>query len=227
MADAVESGRRDKILDELGDLLFQSVFLGRLAEEQGWFDFDDVAEAITRKLIRRHPHVFARDRAETATDAAAVAASWEAIKAEERARESATPRSQLDDIPVTLPALQRAQKTGKRAARVGFDWPTVDGVFDKLDEEIAELRTACTASTNDTPAIRAEAGDVLLTVVSLCRHLDIDAERALREANSRFAARFRELERLATSATRSAGGARRDGARRAVAAGQEDARSKA
>ncbi|MEM8982903.1 MAG: nucleoside triphosphate pyrophosphohydrolase [Pseudomonadota bacterium] len=202
VADAVERGDVDEIRDELGDLLFQSVFLARLAEEQRWFDFDAVANVVSEKLLRRHPHVFAT-AASARPDSAAVTESWEAIKAAERDRRSgARAPSELDDVPVTLPALQRAEKIGKRAGRVGFDWGTIDAVFAKLDEEIAELKAALQAAERSDldPGVRAEAGDVLLTVVSLCRHAGVSAERALREANTRFSERFRRVERLAADA---------------------------
>ncbi|MEO1036191.1 MAG: nucleoside triphosphate pyrophosphohydrolase [Pseudomonadota bacterium] len=202
VADAIEAGERAEILDELGDLLFQSVFLARLAEEKGWFDFDDVADAIATKLIRRHPHVFAKDDPADRPDAGAVKVAWEAVKSAERAAKQKRSRaSQLDDIPVALPALQRAQKMGSRAARVGFDWAAIDAVFAKLDEELLELREALTGAAAD--AVLAEAGDVLLTVVSLCRHAGVSAERALREANSRFALRFRAMERQAAASGQS------------------------
>ena len=201
VADAVARGEREDILDELGDLLFQSVFLARLAEERGWFGFDDVATAIADKLVRRHPHVFAVAATDDRPSADAVTTSWEAIKAAEReARESTTPPSQLDGVPLALPALQRAEKIGKRAARVGFDWPHLDGVFAKMAEELAELRAVTGEATPDMSAVRAEVGDVLLTAVSLCRHVGVNAEQALREANGRFSDRFRAMERLADAA---------------------------
>ncbi|MEM1261578.1 MAG: nucleoside triphosphate pyrophosphohydrolase [Pseudomonadota bacterium] len=202
VADAVERGEIDDIRDELGDLLFQAIFLARLAEEQGWFDFDAVADAISDKLVRRHPHVFAA-RGAARPDPNTVTETWEAIKARERASAGGSqPTSELDNIPVALPALQRAEKIGKRAGRVGFDWPDVTGVFAKLDEEVGELKVAL-ASAGDTgsdAAVQAEAGDVLLTAVSLCRHAGVSAERALREANSRFSERFRRAERFAADA---------------------------
>src|SRR4051812_11173361 len=189
VADAIESGEPQQIRNELGDLLFQVVFHARMAEERGWFDFDAVATAIHDKLVRRHPHVFAE--AQFATT------NWEDLKAQERAA-SANQRgdaaSILDDIPRALPALSRARKLGKRASRVGFDWPDVAGIREKLNEELAELDVEIAATRTD--AIAEELGDALFTLVNLGRKLDVDAEEALRSANAKFTHRFKHMESL-------------------------------
>ena len=184
VADAIESGEPQKIRDELGDLLFQVVFHARMAEERGWFDFDAVATAIHDKLVRRHPHVFA------GTEFAK--ANWEDQKAEERAASGAV--SILDDIPRSLPALSRARKLGKRASRVGFDWPDVAGIREKLNEELAELDVEVAAARTD--AVAEELGDALFTLVNLGRKLEVDAEEALRAANAKFTKRFKHMEEL-------------------------------
>jgi nucleoside triphosphate diphosphatase len=194
VADAVESGDAGKLRDELGDLLFQVVFHARMAEERGWFDFDAVATAIHDKLVRRHPHVFAGAQFE---NDAQRSANWEEQKSQERA-ESARQRgdeaSILDDIPRALPALSRAAKLGKRASRVGFDWPDARGTREKLDEELAELDAEIAAARTDAAA--EELGDALFTLVNLGRKLDIDAEEALRSANLKFESRFKKMGEL-------------------------------
>lgn len=195
VADAIERGDPAHLRDELGDLLFQVVFHARMAEERGWFDFNSVASAIRDKLVRRHPHVFSDHR--FANDAER-SANWEEQKAQERAAAAARAggeSSVLGDVPKALPALMRAGKLGKRAARVGFDWPDVAGIRSKLDEELKELDEASTAK--DTDAMADELGDVLFTIVNLGRKLDIDAEEALRAANAKFERRFRHMEALA------------------------------
>ena len=198
VADAIEGGDPTHLRDELGDLLFQVVFHARMAEERGWFDFDAVATAIHDKLLRRHPHVFS-DTA-FATDAER-SANWEDQKARERdesaQKRGAAAASVLGDIPKALPALSRAAKLGKRASRVGFDWPDAAGIRDKVNEELAELDAA--AASADADAIAEELGDTLFTLVNLGRKLHVDAEEALRNANSKFDRRFRHMEGLATS----------------------------
>jgi MazG family protein len=188
VADAIERADTAQLEEELGDLLLQVVFHARIAEEQGLFDFARVAEGIAEKMIRRHPHVFAD---EVVKDAAAQQLLWDEIKAAEKAAR-ATTESLLDDVPVGLPALTRAVKLGKRAARIGFDWPDAQGPRDKVAEELAELDGAI--AQGDAPAIEAEFGDVLLALSSLARHLQLDPEGALRAANERFARRFRTVE---------------------------------
>ena len=189
VADAIERGRMDELREELGDLLFQVVFHAQMASEAGHFGFDDVADAITAKMVRRHPHVFgsAEER-----DAESQTRAWEAQKAEERARKGGDDPSVLADVPLALPALTRAEKIMKRAARVGFDWPTIEGVFAKIDEELAETREA--VAEGDADHIAEEIGDLLSTVVNLARKLDVDPEAALRASNAKFERRFRSIE---------------------------------
>jgi len=187
VADAIERGDMSALRDELGDLLFQVVFHARMAEEDGQFDFEDVAAGITDKMLRRHPHVFgnAEERAAGPQDG-----SWARIKAEERVDE--TDRSALAGVARALPALKRAQKLGKRAGHVGFDWPDQDGVRAKIREELAELEVA--VGTRNARNIEEEFGDLLFAVVNLARHLDVDAEQALSSANRKFERRFRDME---------------------------------
>ncbi|MSO81259.1 MAG: nucleoside triphosphate pyrophosphohydrolase [Alphaproteobacteria bacterium] len=193
VADAIERDDRKALREELGDLLLQVVFHARMAEEEGSFAFDDVAAAIADKLVRRHPHVFAGAAGE---DAAAVKRSWETIKADERgakATASGARASALDDVPRAQPALMRAEKLGKRAARIGFDWPDVYGVLAKVREEIGEVEAEL-AQGEPRERTEAEIGDVLFSVAQLARRLDIDPETALRGANARFERRFRAVE---------------------------------
>lgn len=188
VADAIERGDWDDLKSELGDLLFQVVFHARMAEEQGLFVFDDVVEAIADKLTRRHPHVFGDEAAKM--DGAAQKARWEDIKAGER--KARAQHGVLDDVPVGLPALTRAVKLTKRAARVGFDWPSTDQVFDKLHEEVAELRAEIAAG--DLDKARAEMGDLLFVVANLARKLGVEPEDALRGTNAKFIRRFGFIE---------------------------------
>ncbi len=193
VADAIAQKDMPALKEELGDLLLQVVYHARMAEEDGNFDFDSVAKTIADKMIRRHPHVFGDDSVETAD---AQTANWEAQKAAERAEkaEAGGQRpSAIDGVPLPLPALTRAEKLTKRAARVGFDWPDVEQVFDKLAEEIGELRTEI---INRAPADRLEdeLGDMLFCVANLARHLKVDPEEALRRTNRKFERRFRAVE---------------------------------
>jgi MazG family protein len=188
LADAVREGRPERVRDELGDVLFQVVFQARIAEERGLFDFDGVAAGISDKLERRHPHVFG---SATVEDAAAQTAAWEEHKAAERKAKGEGDGAR-DGVAIGLPALTRAAKLGKRAARVGFDWPDVDGVLAKVDEEVAEMREATRAG--EVTAVREELGDLLFSVVQAARHLGVDPETALRDANAKFERRFREVE---------------------------------
>ncbi|HEX3700505.1 MAG TPA: nucleoside triphosphate pyrophosphohydrolase [Phenylobacterium sp.] len=192
VADAVERGDLKDLKDELGDLLFQVVFHSRMAEEQGAFDFDAVARAINDKMVRRHPHVFAD---ETYGSLAEQKEGWEQLKAAERAEKrgaGATAASLLDDVPVGLPALTRAVKLSRRAAGVGFVWPSAKEVLDKLDEEVAELKAEIAAG--DLEKARLEMGDVLFVVANLARTLEVDPEDALRATNAKFGRRFRYIE---------------------------------
>lgn len=189
LAAAIAANDPAQICDELGDVLFQVVFYAQIASERSLFDFADVANAISTKLLRRHPHVFDTQREESVTEAE-VKERWEAIKEQERSLKNQN--GILDDVPLALPSLSRAQKLQKRAAGVGFDWPDLVGVFGKVDEEIAELEEA--VQQGDAGAIEDELGDIFLAVVNLARHLRVDAEAALRKANSRFESRFRLME---------------------------------
>ena len=190
VADAIERGDLKDLKEELGDLLFQVVFHARMAEEQGAFAFEDVARAINDKMVRRHPHVFAD---ETYASLAHQKEGWEQLKAAERAAKGkAAKASLLDDVPTGLPALTRAVKLSKRAAQVGFVWPTVLDVTKKLHEEVGELEAEIAAG--DLEKARQELGDVLFVVANIARTLDIDPEDALRYTNAKFARRFRFVE---------------------------------
>lgn len=201
LADAIERGDAGQVRDELGDLLFQVVFQSRIAEEQGLFAFDDVATAISDKLERRHPHVFG-DASVRST--AEQTAAWEDHKAAER-RVTTGATGALDGVTLGLPALTRAAKLGKRAARAGFDWSAPGAVLDKVEEESAELRHALAA--NDAAHAREELGDLLFSVAQLARHLDADPEATLRAANAKFERRFRRLEAGLAAEGRSPGDA--------------------
>ncbi len=194
VADAIEQDDLSSLHEELGDLLFQVVFHARMAEEAGHFDFETVAEAIADKMVRRHPHVFGN---ETVASTAAQTVRWEEQKASERA-EAADPKghSALDGIPKTLPVLTRAEKMGRRAARVGFDWPDVDGVLQKIEEELKELRAAIDGGKPQQAA--QELGDLLFATTNLARHLGTDPETSLRGTIAKFERRFREVEKSFT-----------------------------
>ncbi|MFN3743438.1 MAG: nucleoside triphosphate pyrophosphohydrolase [Hyphomicrobiaceae bacterium] len=207
VADAIERGDRADLKEELGDLLLQVVYHARMAQEEGSFTFADVVDGITRKMIRRHPHVFGDDQARSAGIAKGW---WEAIKAEERAAKhdggnGGTPSqvSLLADVPLGLPGLTRAVKLQDKAARVGFDWPSLAPVFSKMREELAELEEiavpadprGATPPTGPTdPRIVDEFGDVLFVMANVARHLHIDPEAALRTANAKFVRRFSYIE---------------------------------
>ncbi|HYC09307.1 MAG TPA: nucleoside triphosphate pyrophosphohydrolase [Steroidobacteraceae bacterium] len=197
VADAIARGDREHLREELGDLLFQVVFHARMAQERGWFDFADVAASIREKLVRRHPHLFA-GAALAPEDLVRV---WEEQKAQERAAAAqralrAGGSAVLSGVPVALPALTRAAKLGRRAARVGFDWPDAQQVRAKVHEELAEIDAAL-GTTSPTAALAEELGDLLFSVVNWCRHLQVDAEQALRAANGKFEQRFARMEALA------------------------------
>lgn len=187
VADAIERKDYAALRDELGDLLFQVVFHSQMAREQGSFAFDDVVAAICDKMERRHPHVFGDARIDTA---AAQTVAWEEQKRQEREQSGA---SVLADVPLALPALTRANKLGKRAAQVGFEWPDVAGALDKLDEELGELRQGLDEQASQAH-IAGELGDVLFCVVNVCRYLQVDPETALRGANAKFERRFGYVE---------------------------------
>ena len=191
VADAIEQDDLQHLPDELGDLLFQVVFYAQIAQEEGRFDFEDVARGICDKLVRRHPHVFADatiDSAEEQTQA------WEEHKRRERDRKATQAQAgTLEGVSLALPALVRAAKLQRRAARVGFDWPEVEGVFAKVREELAELDTELQAEA--TPErLAEELGDLLFSCVNLARHLNVEPEAALRTANLKFEQRFRHIE---------------------------------
>jgi len=187
VADAIERNDLPALKEELGDLLFQVAFHARMAEEAGAFDFADVAQALADKMIERHPHVFG-DRIERSAEEQT--AAWEALKAEKRAAKGG---SLLDDVPMALPALMRAEKLTKRAARINFDWPTPDEVLAKLDEELDELKEA--QASGDQDALTEEMGDLLFVMANLARKLKVDPEEALRRANAKFTRRFQYIER--------------------------------
>ena len=187
--DAIQRNDLDDLKDELGDLLFQVVFHARMAEEQGSFDFNDVVANLVEKMTRRHPHVFG---SEEFGDSDTQTASWEAIKAEEKAAKRKRGDSLLDDVPLNQPALTRAEKLSKRAARVGFEWPDTDGVLEKVSEEAIELRDA--VKDGDQRNIEAELGDLFFTLANLARYLKVDPEKALRGSNAKFTRRFRHVE---------------------------------
>ena len=190
VADTIERGEMAELQDELGDLLFQVVFYAQMAREQGLFDFNDVVNGISDKLVRRHPHVFADA---DYTDEASLNEAWEQAKSEERDDKTNQEKASiLEGVAHALPALKRAQKLQKRAARTGFDWPTVEPVLDKLEEEVGELREAISAG--DTGNQFEETGDLIFSCVNLARHLDVDAEEALRNCNHKFEQRFEYIE---------------------------------
>lgn len=188
VADAIERADWDELRRELGDLLLQVVYHAQMAAEAGHFDFDDVATAIANKMVARHPHVFGNAEVRSA---AAQREHWEAVKAAEREAKAASdgkPASLLDNVPHGLPALTRALKLQKRALRVGFDWPDLQGVRDKVNEELDELEQAAPDERE------LELGDLLFTLVNHARRLGLDPETALRRANAKFEARFRRME---------------------------------
>jgi ATP diphosphatase len=181
VADAIQRGDLAALKDELGDLQLQVVYHARMAEEIGAFDLDDVMASICAKMIRRHPHIFGEEPHSP---------GWEALKAAERHKDE--DKSALAGVALALPALKRAEKLQRRAARVGFDWPDVSGPRAKMDEELAEIDSASTEAER-----AAELGDLLFSVVNYARHLDIDPETALRGASTRFEQRFRKVEEIA------------------------------
>jgi ATP diphosphatase len=203
VADAIARADMAALPDELGDLLFQVVFHARMAEEAGHFAFADVARAIADKMVRRHPHVFGDAAARSAGMAAG---AWEARKAEERAARAE--HGVLAGVPVGLPALTRAEKLSKRAARVGFDWPDAETVLDKLAEETAELRAEFSAA--DPARLADELGDMLFVMANLARKLGLDPEACLRGANDKFARRFAGVEKMLAQEGRTPADARLD-----------------
>ncbi|MHA1565610.1 MAG: nucleoside triphosphate pyrophosphohydrolase [Alphaproteobacteria bacterium] len=201
VADAIERGDMPALKDELGDLLLQVVFHARIAEESGLFDFDDIATAISDKMVRRHPHVYQG----TPRDPASLRASWNAIKAEERAAKASKESRHagtLDDVPRGLPALTRADKLQRRAATVGFDWPEAAQVLLKIREETTEVEEALAGNASQEH-IAEEIGDLLFAVANLARHLHIDPEAALNAGNAKFIRRFERIEAMLAAQNRS------------------------
>lgn len=195
VADAIESGSMDDVKDELGDLLFQIVFYARLADEQGEFDFEQVAEAISQKLIRRHPHVFDRENYQNTAHESDLNAQWNEIKKQEQQLSGkAVDESVLSGLTKGLAPLTKAMKLQKRCAKVGFDWPCLPPVVDKIHEEIDEVLVELNATSINAEAIEDEVGDLLFAVVNLARHAKVDPETALRKANRKFEKRFRQVE---------------------------------
>jgi XTP/dITP diphosphohydrolase/ATP diphosphatase len=197
--DAIERRAWPDLKDELGDLLLQVLFYAQMASEAGYFSIEDVASNLNAKLIRRHPHIFAGAEA---TDSNAVLRNWEQIKQTEKKASVLPQNSMLDDIPRSMPAILEAAKLGSRAAKVGFDWPNANGLFDKLQEEIGELKAELVPSSDpgSAAAIEGELGDILFTAVNLARHLKVDPESALRATNAKFRCRFAAMESAAGGA---------------------------
>jgi nucleoside triphosphate diphosphatase len=195
--DAIERRAWPDLKDELGDLLLQVLFYAQMASEAGYFTLQDVASNLNAKLIRRHPHIFGDV---VASDSDDVLRNWEQIKRSEKKASANSQSSMLDEIPRSMPAVLEAAKLGSRAAKVGFDWPSADGLFDKLQEEIGELKAELAPSPSVSPsAIEAELGDLLFTAVNLARHLKVDPESALRATNAKFRRRFAAMESAAGS----------------------------
>ena len=198
--DAIERRAWPDLKDELGDLLLQVLFYAQMAAEAGHFNIADVAASLNAKLIRRHPHVFGDMEA---ADSDAVLRNWEQIKRTEKQASASSQTSMMDDVPRTMPAMLEAGKLGSRAAKVGFDWPDTDGLFDKLQEEIAELQAELNVPPNpgvSSSAAEEELGDLLFTAVNLARHLRLDPESALRSSNAKFRRRFAAMESAAGNA---------------------------
>ena len=199
--DAIERRSWTELKDELGDLLLQVLFYAQMAKEAGYFDIRDVAAGLSEKLVRRHPHIFAAGGAGAgveAADAKAVLRNWEQIKGEERRARGEVAGSLLGDVPRSMPAMMEAGKLGRKAAKVGFDWPSAAGLVDKLREETGELEAELGSRAEPGRAVGAvedELGDVLFTAVNLARHVGADAESALRGANAKFRLRFEHMER--------------------------------
>jgi len=203
LAETIEHKDYSHLAEELGDVLFQVVFYAQLGSEQGLFQFNDIVGILIEKLVRRHPHVFANGEIEGIVElkisSEEVKHSWEAIKKEERIERAL--HGALSDVPSALPALPRAQKLQKRAAQVGFDWPDISGVREKLTEELVELDKAL--ANGDKAEIEDELGDVLFSCVNLARHLKLDAETALRRSSLKFERRFNHLEQTLAQQGRS------------------------
>ena len=190
--DAIDRRAWSDLRDELGDLLLQVLFYAQIAEDDGHFNLDDVVRGLSAKLVRRHPHIFGDAVAETAGD---VNRTWEAVKQTERSG-VARAHGLLSDVPRFVPALTEARKLGSKAAKVGFDWPDVTGLLDKVEEEIAEVRAELT-ETPDARLVEEEIGDLYFVMTNLSRHLGVDPEQALKKANAKFRRRFAAMEAMA------------------------------
>lgn len=201
--EAIESGSPASLREELGDFLYEAVFLAQISEEAGHFSIADAIDAICDKLVRRHPHVFARQEADAGITSDQVIERWETMKARERAEEGRgpiRPKTTLSGVPKTLPSLLRAYEVSARAAAVGFDWARAGDVLDKIEEEVAEVRHEIEAgATGDLSRAEEEMGDLLFAIANLSRKLGIEPEAALRRANDKFTRRFDALERAFTS----------------------------
>jgi len=197
--EAIESGSPAQLCEEIGDFLFEAVFLSQISQEQGDFGIGDAIDAICRKLVRRHPHVFERRDGEGALTSGQVVENWEALKARERAEAGLEPKkakTTLSGVPKTLPSLLRAHEIGARAAAVGFDWVRAADVLDKIEEEVAEVRREVeSGATGQLSRAEEEMGDLLFAIANLSRKLGIEPEAALRRANEKFTARFDAVER--------------------------------
>ena len=206
--EAIESGTPANLREELGDYLFEAVFLGQMSEEAGHFSIGDAIDTICDKLIRRHPHVFAREAGEDALSSTQVLERWETIKARERAAAGQSAKTKtkttLSGVPKTLPSLLRAYEISARAATVGFDWTKAGDVLDKIEEEVAEVRHEIeSGATGDLSRAEEEMGDLLFAIANLSRKLGIEPEAALRRANDKFTARFDQMERNFAARTQS------------------------
>lgn len=198
MLDALDRGDHEALKEELGDFLFEAVFLAQICEEEGRFSIADSIQAIAAKLIRRHPHIFDPDGKVSLTPNQ-VKAQWEDIKAQERKDAGASQKTVLSGVPRSMPSLLRAYELSSRAAQVGFDWPTTNDVIDKAEEEIRELREAVAQSGSKSPHAEEEFGDLLFSLVNVARKLGIEPEAALRVANDKFHRRFDDVERQVVS----------------------------
>jgi ATP diphosphatase len=198
VVDTIDRNDFEHLSEELGDLLFQIIFYSQIGAEEGHFDFDEVVSGITAKLIRRHPHVFPSETLDSSnlkvgeSNSDSVNSEWEALKKQERLKKGIS--RGLDDIPMALPALNRALKLQKRAAQTGFDWSSIDSVLSKIDEEFSELKVEIDRA--NPQGIEDELGDLLFTCVNLSRHLQVDPETALRRSNAKFKRRFNTVESL-------------------------------
>lgn len=191
--DAIDRRAWPELRDELGDLLLQVIFYAQIAADDEHFNIEEVVRGLSAKLIRRHPHIFADAVAETAAD---VNVTWDRVKQEERVGQSMQDSGLLADVPRFVPALVEARKLGSKAAKIGFDWPDTNGLFDKVQEEIAEVRAELTESP-DAALVEEEIGDLFFVLTNLSRHLKVDPEQALRKANAKFRRRFRAMEQAA------------------------------